>query len=343
MPEILNTLYIATDGTYLHLDHDTVRVEQERETVLRVPLLQLGAVVCFGNVLVSPALMHRCADDGRAMIWLDRNGRFKARLEGPVSGNVLLRRAQYDALTDAATSREIARCCTAAKLQNSRQVLLRAAREATDATDADPLRAAGEAIAGEIRSVARTDTTDGLRGHEGNAAREYFAVFDRMVRHDRDTFALRGRSRRPPRDRMNALLSFLYTLLLADCVAAVAGVGLDPQIGYLHVLRPGRPALGLDVLEEFRAPIADRLALSLVNRRQIGRGDFDEQAGGAVYLSDTGRKTVIIAYQERKKEEVTHPFLHRKVPVGLLPHVQARLLARHLRGDLTHYPAFVAR
>lgn len=343
MPEILNTLYVATDGTYLHLDHDTVRIEQERVMVSRIPLLQLGAVVCFGNVLVSPSLMHRCADDGRAMIWLDRNGRFKARLEGPVSGNVLLRRAQYDALTNPDASREIARCCTAAKLQNSRHVLLRAAREATDAADATPLRAAGEAIATELRAIARCETTDSLRGHEGNAAREYFAVFDRMVRHNREAFAVRGRSRRPPRDRMNALLSFLYTLLLADCVAAVAGVGLDPQIGFLHVLRPGRPALGLDLLEEFRAPVADRLALSLINRRQIGQRDFDEQAGGAVYLSDAGRKTVIVAFQERKKEEVTHPFLHRKVPVGLLPHVQAQLLARHLRGDLTHYPAFIVR
>jgi CRISPR-associated protein Cas1 len=343
VPEILNTLYIATEGTYLHLDHDTVRVEQERETVLRVPLLQLGAIVCFGNVLVSPSLMHRCADDGRAMIWLDRNGRFKARQEGPMSGNVLLRRAQYDALSEETASREIARCCTAAKLQNSRHVVLRAAREATDPADAHVLRTAGEAIAAEIRSVAQCATTDGLRGHEGNAAREYFAIFDRMVRHDREAFALRGRSRRPPRDRINALLSFLYTLLLADCVAAIASAGLDPQIGYLHVLRPGRPALGLDLLEEFRAPIADRLALSLVNRRQIGRRDFDEQPGGAVYLSDAGRKTAIVAYQERKKEEVTHPFLKRKVPVGLLPHVQARLLARHLRGDLTHYPAFVSR
>lgn len=341
--EVLNTLYVTTQGSYLHLDHDTMRVEVERETVLRVPLLQLGAVVCFGNVLLSPMLMHRCADDGRAVTWLDRNGKFKARLEGQVSGNVLLRRAQYDALCDPDRAREIARCCAAGKMQNARRVLLRAAREAIAPEDAGALRIAAAETAFAITATARAESTDVIRGHEGIAAKAYFAVLARMVRAEREAFTPNGRSRRPPRDRMNAMLSFLYTLVLSDCVAALAGVGLDPQVGYLHVLRPGRPALGLDLLEEFRAPVADRLALSLINRRQLQPDDFEEQPGGAIYLSDTGRRTVIIAYQERKKEEVPHPFLGRKLALGLVPHVQARLLARHLRGDLEHYPPWLVR
>lgn len=343
MYHLLNTLYVMTQGTYAHLDHDTVRLEVERETVLRVPLLQLGGIVCFGNTLISPMLMHRCADDGRAVVLLDRNGRFKARVEGSVSGNVLLRQAQYAALATDARTLAIARCFVAAKLQNARQVLLRAAREAVQPDDGALLGAAARETADGLAAVAEARDLDTLRGCEGNAARAYFGVFDRMIRDDRETFALRGRSRRPPLDRTNAALSFCYTLLLADCVAAVAGVGLDPQVGFLHALRPGRPALGLDLLEELRASVADRLVLTLINRRQLQREDFEEQPGGAVYLSESGRRTVVIAYQERKKEEVPHRLLGKKIPLGLVPHVQARLMARHLRGDIEHYPAFVIR
>lgn len=343
MYQALNTLYVMTQGAYAHLDHDTVRLEVEKETVLRVPLLQLGAIVCFGNTLISPGLMHRCAEDGRAVVLLDRNGRFKARLEGPVSGNVLLRQAQYAALTDGVRALEIARCCAAAKMQNARQVLLRAAREAASTEDRGLLGAAAIEIARELEAAATAGDLDGLRGCEGNGARVYFSVFDLMIRDDRAAFALKGRSRRPPLDRTNAVLSFLYTLVLADCVAALSGVGLDPQVGFLHALRPGRPALGLDLLEELRAPVADRLALTLINRKQLQRDDFEEQPGGAVYLSESGRRTVVVAYQERKKEEVPHRMLGKKIPLGLVPHVQARLLARHLRGDLAHYPAFLVR
>ncbi|MGI8689833.1 MAG: type I-C CRISPR-associated endonuclease Cas1c [Thermomicrobiales bacterium] len=343
MHHLLNTLYVMTQGTYAHLDHDTVRLEVERETVLRVPLLQLSGIVCFGNTLISPMLMHRCAEDGRAVVLLDRNGRFKARVEGPVSGNVLLRQAQYLALTTDSRALDIARCFVAAKLQNARQVLLRAAREAVQPDDVAFLGAATREIADGLAAAAECRDLDTLRGCEGNAARAYFGVFDRMIRDDRETFALRGRTRRPPLDRTNAALSFCYTLVLADCVAAVAGVGLDPQVGFLHALRPGRPALGLDLLEELRASVADRLVLTLLNRRQLQRDDFEEQPGGAVYLSESGRRTVVIAYQERKKEEVPHRLLGKKIPLGLVPHVQARLLARHLRGDLEHYPAFMIR
>ncbi len=343
MHEILNTLYVTTQEAYLHLDHDTVRVEVARETQLRVPLLHLGAVVCFGDVRLSPALLHRCAEDGRTVVLLDRNGRFKARVEGPTSGNVLLRQAQHTALADGPRVLEIARACVAGKAQNCRQVLLRSAREAADAGDAGVLSAAATRIGAMLEGIRDAATLDELRGQEGDVARTYFAVFDRMVRVDRAAFRLTGRTRRPPIGRMNALLSFLYTLLTADCVGAAEGVGLDPQVGYLHALRPGRPALALDLMEELRPAVVDRLVLSLVNRRQLKAGDFVERPGGGTLLTDDARKAVLVAYQKRKQEEVYHRILERKIPLGLVPHVQARLLARHLRGELEHYPPFLIR
>ncbi|MDI3338972.1 MAG: type I-C CRISPR-associated endonuclease Cas1c [Sphaerobacter sp.] len=343
MNQLLNTLYVTTQGAYLHLDHDTLLVEVERETKLRVPLLHLGAVVCFGDVRLSPALLHRCAEDGRSVVLLDRHGRFKARVEGPLSGNVLLRRAQHEALSSPDQTLEIARSCVAGKLQNSRQVLLRAAREAPDAADGGVLSAAATRLAGLIDAVRQAGTVEEVRGCEGDAARTYFGVFDRAVRVERAAFRLTGRSRRPPIGRTNALLSFLYTLLTADCAAAAQGIGLDPQVGYLHALRPGRPALALDLMEELRPALVDRLALTLINRRQLKPGDFVERPGGATLLTDDGRRTVLVAYQKRKQEEVPHRVLGKKVPLGLVPHVQARLLARHLRGDLEHYPPFLIR
>lgn len=343
MHELLNTLYVTTERSYLHLDHDTLRMEVEGQTTFRMPLLHLGSIVCFGNVLLSPGLMHRCAEDGRSIVLLDGSGRFKARVEGRVSGNVLLRQAQYAAVSERAVALGIARNCVAGKLQNARQVLLRAARES--ASDGD--RAALVAIAvGHSQSLTQLEhlaTADEVRGCEGEAARGYFSVFSLMIREDREAFAMSGRSRRPPLDRINALLSFLYTLLVGDCVGAAEGVGLDPQAGYLHVLRPGRPALALDLAEELRSILADRLALSLINRRQLRRDDFVVREGGAVHLADEGRKRVLVAYQERKQDEVQHRILGKKVPFGLVPHVQARLLARHLRGDLPEYLPFLYR
>lgn len=343
MQQLANTLYVMTQGAYLHLDHDTVRIEIERETRLRVPLLQLGAVVTFGNVMLSPQLMARCAEDGLAVTLLDRGGRFKARVVGPTSGNVLLRRAQYSALEDSKRTLAIARHVVAGKLQNSRQVLARGAREATDGADRQALGGAAREIAQQLTAARECGQLDALRGTEGAGARAYFGTFDRLVREDRPAFQMNGRNRRPPLDRMNALLSFCYALLLSDCIAALEGVGLDPQAGYLHALRPGRPALGLDLMEELRAPVADRLALTLINRRQLARADFEQRPGGAVSLTETGRKRVVTAYQDRKQDETPHHVLGRKAPVGLVPHLQARLLARHLRGDLEYYPPYVIR
>jgi len=341
--QLLNTLYVTTPRAYLHLDHDTVRVEIERETKLRVPLLQVAAIVCFGDILLSPALLHRCAEDGRSVALLTANGRFAARLEGPLSGNVLLRRAQHLALSDPARRRAIGRNLVAGKLRNARHVLLRGAREAPEAEEAAELREAAARIGAIVERLPGRDDLDLLRGDEGEAARAYFGAFGWLVREDRAAMGFRWRSRRPPRDRMNALLSFLYTLLRGDCAAALEGVGLDPQVGFFHALRPGRPALALDLMEELRPAVANRLALTLVNRGQLRRGDFEEHPGGAVYLNDAGRRTALVAYQERKQEEVEHRVVGGKVPLGLVPHLQARLLARHLRDDLEHYPPWLVR
>lgn len=343
MRELLNTLYVTTDRAYLHLDHDTIRMEVEGETRSRLPLLHLGSIVCFGNILISPALLHRCAEDGRSVVLLDFAGRFKARLEGPVSGNVLLRQAQYAAAADAEAARAIARNCVAGKIQNTRQVVLRGARETTDPQEQVRLSAVAEGMAGSLERLERCAEMDAVRGCEGDAARAYFDVFELLVREDREAFAPQGRTRRPPLDRMNALLSFVYTLLRSDCVSAAEGVGLDPQMGFLHVPRPGRPALGLDLMEELRGVLADRLVLSLVNRRQVRRDDFVIREGGAVHLTDTARKEVLVAYQRRKQDDVQHRVLGKKIPLGLVPHVQARLLARHLRGDVPEYLPFVYR
>ncbi len=343
MHQILNTLYVMTQRAYVHLDHETLKVELEGKTQLQVPLHHLGGVFCFGDVMISPALLHRCAEDGRTFVLMDRNGRFKARVEGPVTGNVLLRRAQHLALSDGARPVSIARNLVAGKIQNTRQVLLRGTREAGSPDDASQLEEAARRLAAALSRLESAQDLDVIRGVEGDAARAYFDVLDRMVKEDREAFHMDGRSRRPPRDRINALLSFLYALLLSDCVAAVEGVGLDPQVGFLHALRPGRPALGLDLMEELRAVIADRLALTLVNRRQVTSKDFEERPGGAVHLSEKGRKEAVVAYQKRKQDEVYHPVVDRKLPLGLVPHVQARLLARHLRGDLEEYPPFLYR
>jgi len=343
MHELLNVLYVQTQGAFLHLDSETVRVEVERETVLRAPLLRLGGIVMFGQVSISPFLVHRCAEDGRSLVWLGRNGRFKARVEGPTRGNVLLRRAQHLALSHPEQPSRIARQIVAAKIQNSRQILLRAARESDDESDQLPLKEAAARLAMILPRLKACDDLNEIRGAEGDAARTYFGVFGHMVRGDRAHLGPEGRTRRPPRDPVNAVLSFLYALLRAECASALEGVGLDPQVGYLDALRPGRPALALDLMEELRPVLADRLAITLVNRRQLGKGDFEGTPGGAVHLTEDGRKTVIVAYQRRKEETIQHRVLRERVPLGLVPHVQARLLARHLRGDVKEYPPFLYR
>lgn len=344
MRQILNTLYVLTPNAYLHLENNTLRIDVEREKKMQVPLHHVGSVVCFGNVLVSPAVMHRCADEGIGLVLLDQNGRFKARLEGPVSGNILLRQAQHHAAGDERFSLDVALAIIAGKLRNARQVLLRGAREASDGADRVALGAAADSLASSIRNLVAAKDLDMVRGMEGEAAKTYFSALPFVLRKDaRAHFAMNGRTRRPPRDRFNALLSFLYAMLMNDCRSAVEAVGLDPQLGFLHAVRPGRAALALDLMEEFRAVLADRLVLTLINRGQIGAGDFAEREGGAVSMSDEARKTVIVAYQERKQEEVTHPLLEAKTPIGLLPMLQARFMARAIRGEMEGYLPFLAK
>lgn len=338
---LLNTLYVTVPESYLHLDNDTLRIEIEHETRLRVPLHHLSSVVCFGHVMVSPILMHRLADEGKSLVLLDGHGRFKARLEGPVSGNVMLRQAQHRRASSADFCVATAKSCIAGKLKNCRQVLLRGARENGRIDDGTALTATAENLARALARLEHAPDLDAVRGIEGDAAKRYFAALPLIVRPDaRQDFAMNGRTRRPPLDRMNALLSFLYAMLMNDARSAVESVGLDPQIGFLHAVRPGRAALALDLMEEFRPLLADRLALTLINRRQIGAACFVEHPGSAVTLKDDARRAIVIAYQERKQETLTHPLLDSGMALGLVPFVQARLLARVVRGDAEGYLPF---
>ena len=343
MHELLNTLYVTTQGAALRLDHDSVRIVAERETLARLPLVRIQAIVAFGRVAVSTPLIHRCAEDGRSVVWLTRQGRFRARLSGGAIGNVMLRRAQHAVLDDQTRTNALARQFVAGKVQNARTLLLRTARDSAGQGPTEELRVAARDLAGLLTDVRDADDLDTLRGFEGLAARRYFAAFGLMVRADRGSYTPAGRSRRPPRDRANALLSFCYALLRAECEAALEGVGLDPQVGYLHSLRPGRPALALDLMEELRPALADRFALMLINRRQIRAEHFEETPGGAVNLTEDGRRALLAAYQKRKERSTPHRTLKEQLPEGLIPHVQARLLARHLRGDLRHYVPHLTR
>lgn len=342
MRQLLNTLYIMTQGAYLSLDHETVRVEVGGQLKLQVPLHHLGTIVTMGNVMISPFFLGKCADDGRAVVILDRNGRFKCRMVGRTSGNVLLRQTQHDAVRDDARVTAIAAAMTAGKVKNARNVLLRSAREAENPDEEALLRRSADVQADALFHLKTPRDPDHVRGLEGEAAAAYFEVFPLMMKAaERDELPMNGRNRRPPLDPVNALISFLYTMLLNDCISALESVGLDPQLGFLHVPRPGRPSLGLDLMEEFRAFLADRLAITLINRKQITVDHFEPRTGGAVYLNEKGRKEVVAAYQKRKQEEANHPLLAEKTPIGLLPHLQARLLARHLRGDLETYIPYI--
>jgi len=339
MKRLLNTLYVTSQGAYLAREGETVLVRVEGETRLRIPVHTLGGIVCFGRVLMSPPLMGLCGKANVTISFLSENGRFLSRVQGPVSGNVLLRRGQYRGADDRVTSAAVARSILIAKIANCRTILLRALREETG----EGLRLGHAAVAlGRILKGLEQDAPlDVLRGMEGEAARAYFNVFDDLIVAQKEKFFFRERNRRPPLDNMNALLSFIYTLLVHDVVSALEGVGLDPAVGFLHRDRPGRPGLALDIMEEFRPFIADRLVLSLVNRRQVKARGFRLTETGAVEMDDKTRKTVLVAYQKRKQVEIRHPFLGEKVAIGLLPHCQAMLLARYLRGDLDGYPPFI--
>ncbi len=341
MKQLLNTLYVTTQGAYLARDGDTVAVRVAHETKLRVPIHTLTGIVCFGNVTCTPFLMGLCGENGVGLSFLTENGRFLARVQGPVSGNVLLRREQYRWADREERAAAVARAVVTGKIANCRTVVLRAMRDNPECAGAGELEQTARRLGRLLETLAGTAGLEEIRGHEGDAARAYFGVFDHLITASKEGFFFRGRSRRPPLDNMNALLSFVYTLLVHDAASALEAVGLDPAVGYLHRDRPGRPSLALDLVEEMRPVVADRLALSLVNRRQVQPSGFRKTEGGAVVMDDETRKEVLVAYQKRKQEEILHPFLQERVAFGLTPHVQAMLLARFVRGDLDGYPTFL--
>ena len=340
MKKLLNTLYVTTQGSYLAKDGETVLVRVEHENRLRIPLHTLSGIVCFGQVSCSPPLMGFCAEKDVALSFLTEHGKFLARVQGPVNGNVLLRREQYRRADDPDSSAIVARAVVQAKIANCRTVLLRGMREHNLNSEVES--AIGR-LARSLQLLEAAVIVDGVRGVEGDGARTYFSVFDHLITTAKEHFFFRERSRRPPLDNVNALLSFLYTLLVHDIVGALETVGLDPAVGFLHRDRPGRPGLALDLMEELRPVLADRLALSLINRRQVHEDGFQTAEAGGVVMDDATRKEILLAWQKRKQEEIQHPFLGEKISFGLVPYVQALLLARYLRGDLDAYPAFFWR
>ncbi len=340
--KLLNTLYVTTQGSYLAKDGETVAVRVKDETRLALPIHTIEGIVCFGQVSCSPFLLGLCAERGVGLSWLTEHGRFLARMTGPVSGHVLLRRRQYRAADIEEEAASIAGNCVAAKIANARIVLQRGAREGEGSVP-ETLRSAADELAPMAERALAAGNRDRIRGVEGDAARTYFGAFDALVVEDKECFFLRERSRRPPLDNVNALLSFVYTLLTHDVVGALESVGLDPQVGFLHTERPGRPSLALDLMEELRPVLADRLVVTLINRRQVRAKGFTRTESGAVTMDDETRREVLVAWQKRKLDEIVHPFLEEKIAMGLLPYVQALLLARHLRGDLKEYPPYFWR
>ncbi|MCI0418269.1 MAG: type I-C CRISPR-associated endonuclease Cas1c [Acidobacteria bacterium] len=338
-----NTLYLTTQGSYISRDHLTLRIEVERELKLSVPIHHLESVCIFGQSSISPFALELCWEHGVAVNYFSENGYFLGRWEGVANTSVLLRRAQYRAADSPEASLTIARQCVAGKLQNSRISLLRSARETEAAGERERLQVCAEEIADVVRRLEHAESLDQVRGYEGQSANLYFAVFDLHLRQQRTDFMFGARSRRPARDAVNCLLSYLYALLRHDVIAALTATGLDPFVGYLHTERPNRPALALDLMEEFRPMLCDRLAITLINRRQIGPKDFVRREGGAVEFTPAGRKAVISAYQLRKQEVVGHPVLNEDHRLGQFMLVQARILARHLRGDRSQYLPCVLR
>ncbi len=341
MKKHLNTLFVTTQGAYLSKEGETVVVKAENEVRLRLPVHTIGGIVCFGNVLCSPFLLGFCAENDVGVSFLSENGRFLARVQGPVSGNVLLRRQQYRLADDKVLSARIAKNILTGKLANCRAVLQRTLRDHPDKVNGSAIKNASDSLKSSLQAVQSKPSLDTLRGIEGDAAHTYFSVFDHLIVAQKRDFVFQERNRRPPLDNVNCLLSFLYTLVMHDVRSALEAVGLDPAVGFLHRDRPGRPSLALDLMEEFRPFIADRLALSLINLTQIQKKGFRILETGAVLMDDETRKAVLVAYQKRKQDEIMHPFIEEKVTIGLLFHVQALLMARHIRGDLDGYPPFI--
>lgn len=343
MRKLLNTLFVSTQGSYLSKKGQSVIINFEKSTVLRLPIHTISGIVCFGNVGISPYLLDLCMRNNVYVSILSKYGRFIARIQGPVSGNVLLRRAQYRKADDKKSVTEVASAILIGKIANSRTILQRALRDHEDKVDIIKLRSAIKDLARIIKKVDKKKSIDELRGFEGDAAHTYFQVFNNLILSNKDVFVFQARSRRPPLDSVNALLSFTYTLLVHDVCSALESVGLDPAVGFLHRDRPGRPGLALDLMEEFRTGLADRLVLSLINRSQIKPKGFTYSKTGSVIMDDENRKALIVAWQKRKQDEIKHPFLNEKMQIGIIFHIQARLFAKYISGEINNYPPFYWR
>lgn len=339
MKKLLNTLYITTDGSYVHKERETLVIEQESEKVLQLPFHSIQNMFCFGRVMVSPALLAACGEKGIGISFFTGYGKFQSRLQGRQSGNVLLRRAQYRAADN--DPRTLARLFIAAKLVNCRHVIMKHQRNHGGDGQLEEL---AKYLADNLKRLERSNDVEQMRGIEGDSAASYFACFNSLIVEDlREVFRFTGRTKRPPRDRVNALLSFAYTLLTHDIASALQATGIDPYVGFLHTDRSGRVSMALDMLEEFRCWWCDRFVLTLINRRQVSPDDFIEESSHAIRLTDDARKRVLTAWQEKKKEELQHPYTGDKVQIGLLPHIQSMLLSRYLREDMEIYTPFIAR
>lgn len=340
MKKLLNTLYVTTPESYLSKDGLNVVISVKQQEVFRIPIVNIEQIVTFGYMGASPGLMKLCADNGVSLTFLSPNGRYIGRFQGPVTGNVLLRTRQYRQASDLNYSLSLARIFIAAKINNYRQILLRHLRDYGNDADIEKAERKLKSCKG---LALKSTSSEELRGHEGDAASAYFSVFAHLLRTTDPVFKFNGRNRRPPRNAVNCMLSYVYTLIANDCTAALESVGLDPYVGLFHTLRPGRASLSLDIMEEMRAYLGDRLVLSLINRRQINSRDFILQGDDTVTTTDEGRKIILQAWQQRKKEIITHPFLNEKIKIGLLPYVQSQLLARSIRDGIEIYPPFLIK
>ena len=340
MKKLLNVLYVTTPESYLSKDGQNVVVSVEKEEKFRIPVINIEGIVTFGYLGASPGLMKLCADNGVSLTFLSPNGRFIGRMQGPTRGNVLLRKEQYRIADDEGRSLHFARLFIAGKIQNYRTTLQRFIR---DNGENDGVEAAVNSMEHSKKWALKATSASQLIGIEGDAANAYFGVFPELILHQKEDFAFHGRNRHPPKDKVNAMLSFVYTLLANETAAALETVGLDPYVGFLHTLRPGRTSLALDLMEEMRAYLGDRLVLSLINRKQMTAKDFVVQGAEGIVMSDEGRKTLLSAWQKRKKETIVHPYLEEKMELGLLPYAQAMLLAKAIRNDIDDYPVFTIR
>jgi len=340
MRKLLNTLYITSPDAYLALDGENVVVQKNKEVIGRIPLHNLEAIMAFGYTGASPALLGKCARMNISLSFLSSSGQFQAKVTGKSYGNILLRREQYRLSDKEEKSVPIARNFIIGKIYNQKSVIQRAIRDYPMRIDIEQLKRVSDQLQAILKSVYESDNIDSIRGYEGEAAAIYFSVFDSLILQQKDTFVFDGRNRRPPIDRVNAMLSFAYTLLTDMCTSALETVGLDPYAGFMHTDRPGRVSLALDLVEELRAPFADRFVLSVINKKMVSEGDFSVKENGAVLMDDECRKTFLNAWQSKKMDKITHPYLQEKVEWGMVPYVQAMLLARYIRGDIEEYPVF---